>query len=374
MKYLVRSLISCIISILFISHASQAQLLADQKALDLVQKGIDHIYNLEFREASAVLQQVRSAYPNHPVTYLLKAQQMYWQYLPIKDSKAKVGEYIQTLNQGLASTEKLFGKNSKNPEAVFYTMVARGYLALMHNYEGELLSAAGEAQKAYNALTTGMKLLEKNPEFYFTTGMYNYYIELYPEDHPIVKPVMLFFKKGDKALGLKQIDIASKKAVITRVEASYYLSHIYLEHESRPDKALPYIARLANQYPENPIFAMMHIETLILCGHYKEAKSGMDRILKMNEGFYPIARYVFEGMLLEKADQDYNEAEKQYLSALKIPHDSQYTREYHAMAYAGLARIAHRENKKALARNYYKKCLEKAEYKSIIKEAKAYLK
>lgn len=353
---------------------TNAQLLNDQSSLALVQKGLDHIYNLEFKEAGTILQQVKAKYPNHPVNYLLKAQLMYWQYLPIKDNKSKIGEYIQTLNQSLSSVEKTFGKNSKDPEAVFYTMVARGYIALMYNNQGELLKAAGEAKSAYNALTTGMKLLDKNREFYFTSGMYNYYIELYPEDHPIIKPVVIFFKDGNKALGLKQIDTASKTGVITKAEACYYLAHIYLEHESLPDKALPYSTKLVDLYPANPIFRIMYVENLLLAGNYKQAREDLDTVQKLTTGFYPIARHVFEGILHEKAEHNDEEAQKSYLAALKIPHDTQYTREYHAMAYAGLARIANRDGKKSLAKSYYKKCLEKAEYKSIISEARAFIK
>jgi hypothetical protein len=353
---------------------TNAQLLNDPASMALVQKSLDNIYNLEFKEAGTYLQQIRTRYPNHPVNYLLKAQLMYWQYLPIKDNKSKIGEYIQTLNQSLNSVEKHFGKNSKDPEAIFYTMVARGYMALMYNNQGELLKAAGEAKSAYNALTAGMKLVDKNRDFYFTTGMYNYYIELYPEDHPIIRPVVIFFKDGNKALGLKQVDIATKTGVITRTEACYYLAHIYLEHESRPDKALPYSTKLVDLYPANPIFRIMYVENLLLAGNYKQGREELDSVQKLTTGFYPIAGHVFEGILHEKSEHNDEEAQKSYLAALKIPHDTQYTREYHAMAYAGLARIANREGKKSQAKSYYKKCLEKAEYKSIISEAKAYNK
>lgn len=50
----------------------------------------------------------------------------------------------------------------------------------------------------------------------------------------------------------------------------------------------------------------------------------------------------------------------------------QYVKEYHAMAYAGLARIADRAGDKRLARSHYKKSLELAEYKRNIAEAKNY--
>ncbi|MPR35710.1 ABC transporter substrate-binding protein [Salmonirosea aquatica] len=358
----------------FIPLPAKAQILNDRPTLALIQKGINHIYNNEFEEANAVGRQIQGRYPEHPVTYFLKAFQMHWQYLPIKDNKAKVGEYIRALNQCLAAVDKQYGKNSKEPEAVFFTMASRGYLALMYNYQNELLKAAGEAQKAYGSLTEGLKLVDKNPEFYFVAGMYNYYVESYPEDHPIVKPLMIFFKDGNKTLGLKQLDMATKTAVITKVEAAYFLAHIYLEHEARPDLADNYTARLSAWFPNNLVFKMSHLEALILAGRYDEADKGLPELKKHTTGFYPIAGYCFEGMIAEKRDKNDAEAQKAYLAALKIPYDMQYTREYHAMSYAGLARIADRGGNKAKAREYYKKSLEITEYLALKREAKAYLK
>jgi tetratricopeptide (TPR) repeat protein len=353
---------------------AHAQILNDRAGMAQIQKGINYIYNNEFEEAHAIGQQIQARYPEHPVTYFLKAFQMHWQYLPIKDNKAKVGEYIRTLNQCLAAVDKQYGKNSKEPEAVFFTMASRGYLALMYNYQEELIKAAGEAQKAYGSLTEGLKLVDKNPEFYFVAGMYNYYVESYPEDHPIVKPLMIFFKDGNKALGLKQLDIATKTAIITKVEAAYFLAHIYLEHEARPDLADNYTARLSTSFPNNLVFKMIHLEALILAGRYDEAEKGLPELKKRTTGFYPIAWHAFEGMITERRDKNDTEAQKEYLAALKTPYDMQYTREYHAMSYAGLARIADRSGNKTKAREYYKKCLDITEYLALKREAKAYLK
>lgn len=356
------------------SPPSHAQILNDRPTILIIQKGINYIYNNEFDEAANQIQLIQNKYPNHPVTYFMKAFQMHWQYLPIKDNKARINEYIRLLNQCLMAVEKQYGKDSKNPEAVFFTMASRGYLALMYNYQNELLKAAGEAQKAYNMLMEGLKLPEKNSEFYFTTGMYNYYVEQYPEDHAIVRPLMIFFKDGNKALGIKQIDLATRVGVITKVEAAYFLAHIYLEHETRPDLAYGYSTKLNDWFPKNDVFRMIHIESAILSGKYLEAEKEVSILKKQTVGFYPISWHVFEGLLNEKKDKNDREAQKEYLAALRIPHDDQYTREYHAMAYAGLARIMDRAGNKPKAREYYKKCMEKAEYVSVKREAKAYLK
>lgn len=357
-----------------LESSAKAQILGDKPAMEVVQRGIDHIYNYEFAEADALRRTLQGRYPGHPVTYFIAAFQMYWQYLPIKDNRAKVGEYVRNLNQCLAAVEKQYDKNSEHPEAVFFRLAARGYLALMYNYQNELLKAAGEGQKVYNNLTEALKLTEQNPEFLFVTGTYNYYVEAYPGDHAIVRPLMIFFKDGNKNLGLKQLDLATKRAVITKVEAAYFLAQTYLDHESRPDLAAKYTAQLVSAYPQNHIFRMIHVQSLLLAGRYAEAERELPELKKQSSGFFPITWRFFDGYLQEKKYRNDTAARNCYLAALKTPHDAQYTKEYHAMAYAGLARIADRNGNKQKAKEYYKKCLNLAQYKSVTAEAKGYLK
>ena len=371
MKYCFRFV--CIVFLYFSNpFASDAQLLNDPASIKMIQNSLDNIYNYEFDEAEKVIAQVEAKYPNHPVNYILDSFVLYWKYLPIKDNTVKSKEYIQLLNQCLAAINKKFGKDSKNPEAVFYTMVARGYMALLYNYRGELMNAAGEGKKAYNALTEGLNLISKNSEFYFTAGMYNYYVEIYPEEHPIIKPVMWFFKKGDRTLGLKQIDTATKLGTITRAESCYYLARIYLKHEGKPDKAILYSQKLIDLYPQNLIYRMTQIESLILSGRYDQAVPSINILKKNTTSFYPLAWRTFQGLILEKDEKNDAAAQKEYLLALRTPFDDQYTKEYYAMSYAGLARIADRAGNKSKAREYYKKCLDKSEYVLTINEAKAY--
>lgn len=368
MQYILRFLFIILCS--HYSTDSNAQLLNDPVSLKNVQASLDKIYNYEFEEARTTISLVEKKYPNHPVSHLLDSFILFWKYLPIKDNPVRSKEYMHKLNQCLDAINKKYGKNSLDPEAVFYTMVARGYMAMLYNYRGEMMNAAGEGKKAYNAFVEGLKLIQKNPEFYFTSGMYNYYVEVYPEEHPIVKPLLVFFKSGDKALGLKQMDIATKQGTITRAESNFYISHVYLKYESRPDKAAGYMEKLVNLYPKNPIFRMKNAEALVLSGRYEDARKEVADLRKINSGFYPAAWRTFQGVIEEKGEKNDAVAQKEYLLALKTPHDAQYTKEYHALAYAGLARIAARAGNKSKAKEYYKKCLDKAEYRSVIKEAK----
>lgn len=367
---------SCLLSFAFCSFFStaRAQILYDTVTQNIVLEVIDHIYNYEFGEIEPLAKQIRAKYPHHPVNAMLKAMQLQWQYLPVKDNKSLSGQYLSLLQECLTKAQALEKDAKTRPEAAFFSMAGHGYIALVHNYNGDKIKAASEAKQAYNYVMDGFKYMERNPEFFFSSGLYNYYMIRYPEDHPIVKPIVIFFKDGNREEGLRQMDVAARKGVFTRTESAFYLARIFLKHELRYDRASSYLATLTQKYPNNPIFLMKHTEALLLLGKYEEAQPYLERFKKRNDKFFPIAWHTFEGLIQEKHLKNEQEAIKSYQAALRQPYDDEYTKEYHAFAHAGLARIALRagDRKKAIA--YYKKVEELAEYKALIKEAKTFLK
>ncbi len=372
----VTSLMKRIVLLLLLFHSSfaKAQILYDVTTQNLVLEAIDHIYNYEFGEAEPLTRQIRAKYPNHPVNPLLKAIQLQWQYLPVKDNKAVNGQYLNLLQDCLNKAKVLEKDEKTRPEAAFFSMAGHGYIALIHNYNDDKIKAAAEGKKAYNYVMDGFKYMERNPEFYFSSGLYNYYVIRYPEDHPIVKPLVLFFKDGNREEGLRQMDIAAKKGVFTRTESAFYLARIFLKHELRYEKASNYLTALNQKYPNNPIFLMKNIEALLLLGKYDEAEPFLDRFKRRTDKFFPIAVNAFEGLYKEKHLKNDAEATKSYQAALRQPYDSEYTKEYHAFAYAGLARIALRAGDRRKATGYYRKVEELAEYKALLREAKTFLK
>ena len=355
------------------AKSAHSQLLYDAPTQQLVLEAIDHIYAYEFGEVEPLAAQIRAKYPNHPVNPMLKALQMQWQYFPVKDNKNTLKLYFQLL-QDCINKANLLEKNEKTkPEATFFLMAAHGYIALVHNYNNDFLKALGESKRAYNYVMDGFKFTEINAEFYFSTGLYNYYVEKYPQEHPIVKPLMWFFKDGSMPKGLQQMDIAARKGVFTRTEAAFFLARIYLKHEQQYDKAANYLNGLAQKYPNNGIFQMRQIEALLLANRFAEAQPILEKFKKRNAPFFVLATRAFEGLLQEKLVKNDPKAAEFYQVALKIPYDDEHTREYHAFAFAGLARIAARTNDRKKAVFYYKKMQEVAEYESLIKEAKVFL-
>lgn len=349
-----------------------AQVMNDPAAQQLVVKALDDIYNMEFAQADAQIRQIQARYPQHPVGLLLRATQLDIQNLPLSENKAATAQFIQAVNQGMELSKRMLDKDENNPEAVFFMLTCHSYMASLYHNRGESLKAVGESRKAYSYLRDGFKLMDKNPDFYFTSGLYNYYVERYPIDHPIVKPFMFFFADGDIAQGIKQMDVATHKGLFMRPVANYYLAHILVKHETNPIRAISYTKYLVDKYPNNPLFAMSYAEALLLSGRYAEARPYVQRLKSMPNKLVPLAFYTFSGMLAEYADKDDKEATEFYQTALKQFANEAYTKEYQAFAYAGLARIAARSNDRNSAKTFYKKALAVGEYKSLIREAKAY--
>ncbi|XWW46164.1 hypothetical protein JYG30_01535 [Fibrella sp. USSR17] len=349
-----------------------AQILTDPAGQQTVAKALNHIYNYEFAEAAPYIRQVQTKYPQSPIVPVLRALTLQWQYLPISESRTVTDQYVKQVELAIQGVEKMIDKKKNDPEAIFLGLTAHGYMSMKHNFDNETMKAVSESRKAYVYMKDGFDLLDENIEFYFSTGLYNYYVERYPMDHPAVKPFMFFFKGGDISLGLKQMEVSARRALFTRPEANLYLAHIYVKHETNFPKAVEHLDFLVDNYPKNPIFMLRYVEALLLAGRYTEGQAALQKLKKMQHKLLPAAIYTFEGMLAERHSKNDSLATSAYQAALKQPVNIAYTQEEHGLAYAGLARIAARANNRTQAKEYYKKALEVAEYKFVVREAKAY--
>lgn len=360
------------VAFIFLPCLTRAQGVTDPTVQQIVQRALDEIYGMHFAEADVQIRQLRTRHPQHPLGPILLATKIELQYLPVHENKTARAQFVEAVNEGIDLAKQMLDKDANNPEGVFFALTAHSYLAALYHNEGESLKAVGESRRCYGYLKDGMKLLDKNPDFYFTTGLYNYYVERYPMDHTIVKPFMVFFSDGDMDLGLKQMDVATRRGLFMRTVANYYLSHILVKYEMQPTRAIPYARYLAGKFPANPLFAMMDAEVLLLTGRYAEARPAVQRLKQLPNKLVPLAIATFTGILAEQADHDDKAAAEAYQIALKLPANKPYTEEYKAMTNAGLARIAARAGNRNLAKQYYKKVMDTAQYKSLIREAKTF--
>lgn len=364
-----------VLGIVFSNFSSSfAQLQTDSAAQDLVRRSVEKIYNYEFTEVQPLIADLRSRYPQHPVAPTLQALQLYWQYLPLSKHPTVTRQYVAIVNQAIDLAEKLVATGKHDDEANFFLLTAHGFLAMQQSDAGEFLKAVGEARRAYAYLKKGFNRMDQNPEFYFSTGLYNYYRVQYPENHGIVKPLMIFFASGDKKVGLQQMEMGVKKGNFTRYEAAYYLAYDFIKHENQPARALPFSTLLYEKFPRNPLFTARHAEALVLTGRYAEAEPITER-LRQTSGLVPsLAGTVLTGVIQEKLRKNDKAATALYQKATKTPPGERFTRDYVGLAWLGLGRIAQRAGDRANARECFRQALKIAEYRSTVEEARKALK
>ena len=351
-------------------------ILNNKSAYALTERALDHIYNVEVDKSEPLIRQIEQRLPNYPAVPLLRALSVRAAHYPLEPDSEAFEEMKDYLYRVIEQSEEVLDEDEDHVEANFFMLSAYGLLALYENEDGNYFKAVGQAKSAYSYLKKGFDLLDAYPDFYFSTGMYNYYRVKYPELHPFYKSFMWFFRGGDKALGLKQLDVAFRESLFLRVESADYLTHIYLFYENRPDQALKYARPLVNDYPDNLYFTVNYVHAALGAEQFDGLDAYVQKLVDSDKRYFRVVGSLFRGMLLEKRDQAWDEAEAAYLRSLKfnIGIKGEEAENYRSYAYAGLARIADQAKKYPQAKSLYQKALDSAQYPPVEQEAKAYLR
>jgi hypothetical protein len=361
-------------ALIFLPFLSIAQFLEDEKARESTLKGLDLIYNFEFEKSDQFLGPIKTQYANHPVVHLLNALKLQNQYIPIDGNPAAYKSYINELKK-CEERAKVIYKNPKfKTEATYFLLASEGLLALSNVYRKEYLEMGIIANRAYGIFLESQKIKSQSSEFLFSSGLYNYYRVEYPESHPATKSIFYFFEKGNKKLGIQELELSAKNSIFSRIEAQTFLIHILIKYESNFKKAHQYANNLYSKYPNNSLFLVSQIESLLYIKEYEKAASLNILLSKKTDAVSKISNLTFEGYLDEHFKNDLASAKSNYAKAIKIPRDDRHTKDYHAMAYLGLGNILKKENSDAKAKAMYKESIKIAEYKWIIETAKTELK
>lgn len=348
----------------------QYKILENKEIVEKITQTIDSIYNLNFDAADVIIAGLEKELGDYPGMFLLKAFYVSWKYRPIKKEHESFELFESYLNKGIEKCEAALKRDKYDVEANFYLMACHAFLAELYVNNGQNFKALGEAQSAYKYIKIGFDYVEENPEFYFSSGIFNYYREKYPEENPFYKSFIWFFRSGDKEEGLKMLKKGSLNAVFTKAECLTYLFHIYLRYEDNPSKAIYYSRLLKNIYPNNLHYISNFIENSIRLGTYDELYPYIERLLASEKDYYRYIGEIFSGIYLGKNGDSLNEA----LAQLKIADKSGDQKEiraphYDSILFLEIGKIYKNLGNEEQANKYFKKSIKTAEYIAYRKDA-----
>jgi hypothetical protein len=352
---------------LFLSISSlTGQILKDTTSINLIKKGIDYIYNFQFNNAYKVGAELKKLYPGHPLVYLFRGMIIYWENYPLTTTSPTRISFEEDMYKCIELCNNNKDKTAE-AEILLVNLCARGLLLLFYTDNDLSFEVFPIASSTYQCIRRSFDFTTRYSDFYFFTGVYNYYREAYPEAHPVYKTLAFLFPKGSKVKGLEDLRIVAKNSIMFKAESYSFLTQIFLSFENNYQQATFYSKSLHTVYPDNPEYLGSYIKNLLLIKQYEEAEKEIaSSVSYLKNTFFQAQVTIFNGILQEKKYHDNRQAKQFYTKGIKdISIFRSYGNEYAAYAYFGLSRISEINGDIDSKIMYRKLALKLADFKNI---------
>jgi hypothetical protein len=340
--------------------ANSSYLLLDKGLQYRVTKAINSMYNFDFATAERDFAVIMYQYPEHPLPDFLMALGYWWRIEINVDNERYDKIFIQYLDRANSKALKMLKQNPRNKEAAFFLAAGYGFQGRLYSERKSWTKATFAGKNALNYMEMSRGEEEFNPELLLGDALFNYFSIWIPENYPLLKPVLALFPKGNKKLGLTQLEKVASNAFYTRVEAQYFLFRLYGSEENRPQDALRIVEYLHEKFPNNPYFHRSYARYLYTTGKWTQAMEEslaiLDRIEQKQFGYeatsgryasFYLGEYFYRiGNLIEA---------KRYYSKTVIIGEESETQEsgYYLYSLIYLVKIATFEKNKPLAKTYF---------------------
>ena len=341
-------------------------------------EAINLMYNYKFYDADKEFKWLRLRYPNHPMPTFLMGLAEWWKIVPNTDVTDYDERCLMYMDSTITLAEKLYDTSENKLEPAFF-------LAGAYAFKSRLYSERKKWAKATFAGKNALKYFDKckgnadfSPELLFGDGMYDYYAQWIPENYPLLKPILLFFPKGNKVNGIKELEKTANSAFYTRVEARYFLVQIY-SMENEYNKAYEMSKYMNEQYPDNPFFERYYARSAFVTGRLGEAervaKDILEKAGRTQSGYEGVSGRAAAYILAYVNQLFYKnipEAKKYYQQSIDFSKQTNAMNAgYYWSSVLALAKIATDEKNYDLAQSYFNEVIDKADRKSNqYKEAK----
>ncbi len=352
-----------------ITGSSQVRLLERTDLLEKIKSELHYTYSTDFDKARDVLNELRKDIPGHPVISFMEALVIYWENFPLTPANPMSDQFIALLEETTVQGQRMLEKDPENLEGLFFDLFARALFSEYWADNGKPSKIFPYLKSLYRQTLRGMEVQDQFKEFYFTSGLYNYYMEAYPEKHPTYKPIKILFRPGDMKKGLIQLNHCAENAIYVRNEARFFLMHIYMNYESNPLKASEYAGGLYREFPMNPLYAGKYAEILIYNNKYAVADIIVNNLSNFPGEFSEMQYHLYKGLLDEKYRKNFESSFTEYNKALQIAEKyGEAGSNYTALAWMGLGRYYRSKKNYSSANRYFRMAENVTTYDFIIND------
>jgi hypothetical protein len=326
-------------------------------------QALNDMYNFKFEKAEMQFHWFKQKYKWHPLPYFLMGLSEWWKIMPDTRNTSYDERFLAYMDSSIMIANNLHKNYPEyRIEAAFFLAAAYGFKGRLYSDEerGNWRKAASAGKDAIDYMEECKEKADLSPELLFGDALYNYFSVWVPENYPATKPLLWFFRKGDKALGLKQLKEVSYNAFYTRTEAMVWLMRILNSYENDQPRAFQLSEYLHNTYPDNPYFHRYYARMLYSRGMHndmeRESKEIITRIDSAMTGYEATSgRYAafYLGQLYQMR-KNLPESRKYYELAMKYAEQNEATESgYYLYSMIALGEIAQSQGDKVAAKKYF---------------------
>ena len=274
--------IFCAILALLVPAARASQLNLPPEALE----GMKLMYSGQPDRAQELFRKLQADRPDHPLGYLLEAEALWWKlYCASLEWKFNTLDawshthapeddtYLALADKAARLAESAIAKSDTAEMELYagmgYLLQAR--LVGLRNEKSPTAHAGVEARKHLR------RCLELDPDMadaYTGLGLYNYYVDTLSAFAKILR-FFMGIPGGSKRDGLRQLETAMAKGLLTPVEARFYTAKNLRNYDREDAHAAEVAAPLLKEFPQNPLFQLLAADIAAKLGHNDEAVSGL---------------------------------------------------------------------------------------------------
>lgn len=249
-----------------------------------IQHGIDLIYQLRYDEASNYFERIVAQDPDNPTGYFFAAMVGWWRVLIDLDDRSHDDDFYALLERCIEVCDARLAEDPDDFDAILFKGGAVGFRGRLRGDRHQYMRAARDGLRSLPLLRKSRELEPTNKDILFGQGIYNYFAEVMPKKHPVVRPVMWFLDDGDRELGLQQLRQVATEGRYARAEALYFLAQIYRLFEEDDARALPHLETLHQMYPGNALFHRYRARTLVSLGRWTQAAQLYEQVVSRSRG------------------------------------------------------------------------------------------
>ncbi len=346
---------------------------------------VHNLYDFKFDKADRQFRSLRRRYPDHPMPYFLLGLSTWWKIMPSNTYATEYDKrFFAYFDTAIVKAQRLYDGDNQNYEASFFLSAAYGFDARLHAERRDWRQATVSSKRALTYLQKSRQANGLSPEFAFGEALFNYYADWVAGEYPWLRPVLLFFPKGNRALGLAQLGTAAREGFYTGTEARFFQMRILAsDQEKRVAEAMQTSRTLTREFPDNACFARSYANHTFTEGEWAECERTSREILtKLNQGMPGYegtsgrAATYYLGYLMEERHHDPGRAQDYYRRCLVFSESvNQAKGGYYLFALANLGRIAGTQRNVVDARRYFEQVLALASRKSpLYRDARTYLR